>query len=403
MFDLEISSMQNEPPNRERTVQTRIGETSKPPASDDTAEDNMSAQHGEVRTGEDPTKAILSESGLNNKHLCDYVVNVATGCRHGCKFCYVPSTPNIRTRPEMLEEEVDVEDGQREWGNYVLYRDGLGEQLDEHLDRKRTWKETKKGCGIVGISFSTDCYMDGRAGEITRNVVKALAGHEQYARVLTRNPILALQDADVFQEAGDYVTIGSSIPCMKTEQVRAIEPRAPSPQHRIRGLKEFNEMGVQTYVSMSPTYPTQDKEDLREQLKRVAECDPAVVFHEPINPRGANFEMTVKAAKEAGQDDLACELNKLRDRDYWVNYATNHFRWVQEISEELRLPIHLWPDKELEKLADGPESEWLQSWRDRQSPEEFANRDTPDSAPPDSAKDTRRPEVMERIRPTSPG
>lgn len=337
----------------------------------------MATQHGEVTTGEDPTKAILSESGLNSKHLCDYVVNVATGCRHGCKFCYVPSTPNIRTRPEMLKEEANVNDGQREWGNYVLYRDGLGERLDEHLDRKRSWKETEKGCGIVGISFSTDCYMDGRAGEITRNVVKALADHGRYARVLTRNPILALQDADVFQEAGEYVTIGSSIPCMKAEQVRAIEPRAPSPEHRLRGLKEFNEMGVQTYVSMSPTYPTQDKEDLRKQLKRISECDPDVVFHEPINPRGANFEMTVEAAKEAGETDLARELNDLRDQEYWLNYALSHFRWVQEIGEEIGLPIHLWPDKELVNLASSDESDWLQTWRDRQSPEEFAGRETP--------------------------
>lgn len=377
-----MSSMQNEPHHDKRSDNGRIRETSKSPASDGIAEDYMRSQHGEVRTGEDPTKAILSESGLNSKHLCDYVVNVATGCRHGCKFCYVPSTPNIRTRHDMLKKEVNVEDGQREWGNYVLYRDGLGERLAEHLDRKRSWKETEKGCGIVGISFSTDCYMDGRAGGITRNVVKALANHEVYARVLTRNPILALQDADVFQEAGEYVTIGSSIPSMNADQVRAIEPRAPSPQHRLRGLKKFDDMGVQTYVSMSPTYPKQTKNDLQELMESIAECNPAVVFHEPINPRGANFEMTVEAAKEEGQATLARELNALRDREYWVKYATTHLRWVQEISEEIGLPVHLWPDKELVKLTDSIESEWLQAWRDRQSPEEFAGRDTPNSAVP---------------------
>ena len=353
--------------------------TSERPAENHTKKDTMNTGQGEVRTGKDPTEAILSESGLNSKHLCDYVVNVATGCRHGCKFCYVPSTPNIRTRPEMLEEEVDVEDSQQEWGNYVLYREGLGKRLDEHLDRKRSWKRTEKGCGIVGISFSTDCYMDGRAGGITRNVVRTLAEHEKYARVLTRNPILALQDSDVFQEAGEYVTIGSSIPCMKVDQVQAIEPRAPSPEHRLRGLKEFNEMGVQTYVSMSPTYPTQTEEDIREQLERIAECDPGVVFHEPINPRGSNFEMTVQAAKDADEETLARELNDLRDREYWMNYALSHFKWVQEIGEEFGLPIHLWPDKELVNFAPPEESEWLQSWRDRQSPEKFGGRDIPTS------------------------
>lgn len=350
--------------------------------SDSGSKTEMVTQQGEVKTAKDPTKAILSESGLHSKHLCDYVVNVATGCRHGCKFCYVPSTPNIRTRPEMLEDQADVKDPQREWGNYVLYRDGLGDRLNDHLERKQTWKQTEKGCGIVGISFSTDCYMDGRAGKITRNVVEALADHNRYARVLTRNPILALQDEDVFKQAGEYVTIGSSIPCMKTEEVRAIEPRAPPPEHRLRGLKEFNELGVQTFVSLSPTYPTQSRRDLRKQLEHIAECDPAVVFHEPINPRGANFEMTVEAAKDAGQEDLARELSELRNQDYWIKYAISHFRWVQEIGDELDLPIHLWPDKELVKLAPSPESKWLQAWRDRQSPESFAERTGPEKAVP---------------------
>jgi len=342
----------------------------------------MSNPPNEVRTGEDPTKAILSESGLNSKHLCDYVVNVATGCRHGCKFCYVPSTPNIRTRPDMLEEEADVKNGQKEWGSYVLYRDGLGERLDGHLSRKQTWRETRRGQGVVGVSFSTDCYMDGRAGEITRNVVEALTKHEKYTRVLTRNPILALQDIDVFEQAGEYVTIGSSVPCMDADQVGAIEPSAPAPEHRLRGLEEFNEHGMQTFVSLSPTYPTQNREDIREQLERVARCDPAVVFHEPINPRGGNFGMTVKAAEDAGEENLAAELKNLRNQQEWVEYSVKHLRWVQEIGRDLGLPIHLWPDKELIKHVSDETAVWLQSWRDRQSPEDFANRSTPTTEPP---------------------
>ncbi len=343
---------------------------------------HMSDKHDGLRTGEDPTKAILSESGLNSKHLCDYVVNVATGCRHGCKFCYVPSTPNIRTRPDMLEEEVDVENGQKEWGSYVLYRDGLGERLDTHLDRKRTWRETRRGQGVVGVSFSTDCYMDGRAGAITRNVVEALTSHEKYTRVLTRNPILALQDLDVFQEGGKYVTIGSSIPCLDADQVGAIESSAPAPELRLRGLQEFNDHGIQTFVSMSPTYPTQDKADLRAQMEEIAVCDPAVIFHEPINPRGGNFEMTVQAARDAGEDELAASLDALRDREQWIEYATNHLQWMQELGRELELPVHLWPDKQLIKYVTEEEAAWLQSWRDRQSPEEFAEREVPSGTPP---------------------
>jgi DNA repair photolyase len=336
-----------------------------------------------VTTGEDPTKAVLSESGLHKKHLCDYVINVATGCRHGCKFCYVPSTPAVRTRPEMLKEHADVDNAQQEWGKYVLYRDGLGERLEGILERKRTWKETENGCGVVGISFGTDCYMDGRAGKITRNVVDALANDGRDARVLTRNPILALQDADVFEAAGEHVTIGSSIPCMDAEQVRAIEPSAPAPEHRLRGLEEFNDRGVQTFVSMSPTYPTQDRSDLRAQLETVAECDPAVVFHEPINPRGGNFAMTVQAAREAGELQLANALESLKNRDTWLDYSLNQFAAVQQAGEELGLPVHLWPDDQHLKHTEGAVQEWMQAWRDRQSPEPFGGRDLPEEPMPE--------------------
>jgi DNA repair photolyase len=336
-----------------------------------------------VTTGEDPTEAVLSESGLHKKHLCDYVINVATGCRHGCKFCYVPSTPAVRTRPEMLKEHADVDNAQQEWGKYVLYRDGLGERLEGILERKRTWKETENGCGVVGISFGTDCYMDGRAGKITRNVVEALANDGRDARVLTRNPILALQDADVFEAAGEHVTIGSSIPCMDAEQVRAIEPSAPAPEHRLRGLEEFNDRGVQTFVSMSPTYPTQDRDDLRAQLETVAECEPAVVFHEPINPRGGNFAMTVQAAREAGELQLADALESLKDRETWLDYSLNQFAAVQRAGEQLELPVHLWPDDQHLKHTEGSVQEWMQAWRDRQSPEPFGDRDLPDKPMPE--------------------
>lgn len=347
-----------------------------------TEQKGMATTDDQVRTGDDPTEAVLSESGLNKKHLCDYVVNVATGCRHGCKFCYVPSTPAVRTRPEMLKEELDVDSAQGEWGSYVLYRDDIVDRIDGILDRKQTWKETRRGCGVVGISFGTDCYMDGRAGKITREVVRALAEHNRYARVLTRNPILALQDIDAFQKAGEYVTVGSSIPSFNRDQVAAIEPNAPAPEHRLRGLAEFSEMGVETFVSMSPTYPTMTREEMRNHLQRIASINPSVIFHEPINPRSGNFQMTIRAALEAGEEKLHAELDRIRSQKEWLDYSLRQFTWMQDLGAELDLPVHLWPDKRQINMAEPEVESWLREWKTRRSPEEFANRDTPKEAMP---------------------
>lgn len=331
------------------------------------------------RQGPDPTKAVLSKSKLNKKALCDYVINVATGCSHGCKFCYVPSTPTIRTRPDMLKEHVDVDEPQQEWGNYVLYRDDLHERLADLLENKRQWKETRRGRGVVGVSFGTDPYMNPRAGRISRGVLSELTDHERYVRVQTRNPMMALTNLPTFRDAGKFATIGTSIPSMDDKLVSSLEVNAPPPTHRLRGLRKFAEAGVQVYVSMSPTYPTDSREDLRDTLAQIKSIDPAVVFHEPINHRGGNFDMMIDAANEAGENALAESLESVRTDYEWAEYAFKHLRWVQEIGEELDLPVHLWPDRKLLDLLDGDRAEWVSEWLDRQSPEPFADREPPDT------------------------
>lgn len=282
----------------------------------------------------------------------------------------------------MLKEEVGVENPQEEWGLYVLYRDHIPEELPGILDRKRTWKTTEQGCGVVGISFGTDCYMDPRAGEITSSTVATLADHNKHARVLTRNPVLAAQDMDVFRDAAPYVTVGSSINSLDDDVVQAIEVNAPPPSQRLRGLRKFADNDVPVYVSMSPTYPTMGREDIRNLLEEIATLDPQVVFHEPINPRGANFQMTVEAAWDAGHDELGAALAELRSEDAWVEYACNHFKYVQEAAQELDVPIHLWPDENLISLVSGDREAWLKGWFNRQSPEPFGGRDLPSSDRP---------------------
>lgn len=326
----------------------------------------------ETSAAVDPTKAILSESNLNHKNLCDYVINVATGCSHGCKFCYVPSTPAITSRQDMLKDEAGVSESQREWGKYVLYRDHLPERLRVALDRKRTWEHTEDGRGVVMLSSGTDCYQDRRTAQITRGCVIELVNHDKPVRILTRSPAV-VRDLDVFKAADGLVTVGSSIPCLDDAQVRAIEPGAPAPSARLDALETISDAGVPVYVSMSPTYPTQDESDLRHLLQTFKQrLDLDVVFHEPINPRGANFDMTIEAAEQAGQQTLATELRKLKDRDYWVDYAVTQLETVKRLGEDLGVPVHLWPDKQLISHLEGSQKERMRKARERMSsPESY--------------------------------
>lgn len=343
----------------------------------DCAMDQDGEERGNLRLNADPTKAVLSESSLNEKSLCDYVINVATGCLHGCKFCYVPTTPAVESREEMLSEKAEVEDAQRDWGSYLLYRDDLPERLHQELGQREEdeWECTERGRGIVMLSSGTDCYQDRRTAQITRGCVQELVDRGKPVRILTRSPNV-LRDIDLFREADGLVTVGSSIPSFDTDLVRAMEPNAPPPKERWEALDELQKKEVPVYVSMSPTYPTMDEDNFWNLLTFFKALDPEVIFHEPINPRGANFQMCMHAAQEAGYNELREELEKLQDHDYWVDYALNHIDLVHKVAEEVGgLTIHTWPDRQLVDSTNGEIRKQLKEMRHAVSPEGFAMDD----------------------------
>lgn len=179
----------------------------------DCAQTAQSDAESQLVVNTDPTEAVLSESRLHKKSLCDYVINVATGCRHGCKFCYVPTTPAIESRCEMLDNRAEVTDVQQEWGKYLLYRDDLPERLRTALETMDDWKYTDRGRGVVMLSSGTDCYQDRRAAQITRGCIQELIAHDRPVRVLTRSPAM-VRDIELFKEAGELITVGSSIPSL---------------------------------------------------------------------------------------------------------------------------------------------------------------------------------------------
>jgi DNA repair photolyase len=353
-------------------------------------------EHQGFTSNTDPTKAVLSKSSLHKKSLCDYVINVATGCKHGCEFCYVPTTPAIENREDMLNEQANVEDSQQEWGSYLLYRDDLPERLHDVLENEDDWKETDRGRGAVMLSSGTDCYQDRRAAQITRGCVQELVKHDKPVRILTRSPAV-VRDIDIFQAADGLVTVGSSIPSFDTGLVKALEPNAPPPSARYEALDEIQRTGVPVFVSMSPTYPTMDEDDFWKLLTFFKGLNPEVIFHEPINPRGKNFQMCVNAVDKTGFTGIADELRKLQDHQYWVEYAVEQINLVQQLADEIGVTVHSWPDRELIQSTSGELCRKLKAMQKAVSPEDFA-RKTPDlSKNKSQSQIAEDPEAIQRM------
>ncbi len=285
----------------------------------------------------------------------------------------------------MLNEQADVDDAQQDWGSYLLYRDDLPERLHQVLDERdpSERKQTDRGRGVVMLSSGTDCYQDRRAAQITRGCVKELIAHELPVRILTRSPAV-VRDLDLFKQAGDLITVGSSIASLDTELVSAMEPNAPPPMARWEALDTLQQADVPVFVSMSPTYPGMDKYEIDNLLGHFSALGAEVVFHEPINPRGANFELCRAAAKDAGRDDIARTLETFaNDHQAWVEYALKQINLVQRRATRYdNLNVHSWPDDQLIKATSGQLNQQLRAMQQAVSPEQFGSH----SPKPDSSQ-----------------
>jgi len=126
---------------------------------------------------------------VRQKALCDYVINPAVGCLHGCTFCYVPATPTVRMRARELAAS-GVSDPQLGWGSYLFYRANVVQALERQLagKRTRTWKKTPSGRGVVLMSSTTDPFLNKRTGNMTTNCVRLLLERDRRVRILTRSP-----------------------------------------------------------------------------------------------------------------------------------------------------------------------------------------------------------------------
>jgi hypothetical protein len=75
----------------------------------------------------------IERNNFKFKSLSSWAFNIAVGCSHACRFCYVPSAATIKQGPTLAGYGVTDPDG--EWGEYALLR---------HFDEKVFLASLKK-------------------------------------------------------------------------------------------------------------------------------------------------------------------------------------------------------------------------------------------------------------------
>jgi DNA repair photolyase len=301
----------------------------------------------------------LAKNGFKNKSLSDWAVNIAVGCRHACRFCYVPSSATIKQGPNL--EPLGIEDPDREWGDYVLLRTWDPDVFRRDVraaNNKPRDKLKRDGNRAVMYCSTTDPYQVFPAGPLQHFLASAarkmvresleiiLRESTLNVRILTRSP-LAKRDFDLFEEFAkqNRILFGMSVPTTNESLQKVYEPKAPAARARFDTLKAARDAGVPVYVAMAPIYPECDEADIRKTLAEIEAVNPLTVFVEGINLRAENAKR-IWASEEGSAYTGARRTEVFKSLPSARKYVLDTLKLVERLAPEFGLsePLHLWPD-----------------------------------------------------------
>jgi len=168
----------------------------------------------------EPRGAALEYSPLS--------VNLYRGCGHGCTYCYAPSCLRMN-RDEFHDPQP---------------RKGIIAQVEKDV-AKLDGDERP-----VLLCFTCDPYQPiEREHRLTRQAIQIMAGRLN-VQVLTKNGPLAMDDLDLFVEAG--VAFGQTLLWHDDNLRRQYEPYAASVSERVACFVEAKARGLQTWMSVEP-------------------------------------------------------------------------------------------------------------------------------------------------------
>lgn len=210
-------------------------------------------------------------------------INPYTGCAFGCAYCYaryahryaweradaagrVDAAAEAPSMPPWLafERRIMVKHNAAD-----ALRRALRQGSDRHLGLVR-------GEAIV-IGTATDPYQPAeRRYRITRQILEELAEYEGLRiNIITKSPLIT-RDIDLLARLSRRSEIGVhlSLITLRRDLARRLEPRAPTPEARVRALARLREAGIDAGINCMPVLPgiTDNPTDLEALVKRVSEA-----------------------------------------------------------------------------------------------------------------------------------
>ena len=185
----------------------------------------------------------------------DLSINPYRGCEHGCIYCYARPTHSYLDLSPGLDFETRI-----------VAKVNAAERLQEALASPRYTPM------MLNIGSATDAYQPvERRLRITRSVIEVLAEARHPFSIVTKSAGVE-RDLDLLAPlaAARLAAVYVSITTLDPGLARILEPRAASPQRRLKLIEALSRAGVPVGVSVSPVIPFINEPELERILEAAA-------------------------------------------------------------------------------------------------------------------------------------
>jgi len=170
----------------------------------------------------------------------DKSINPYRGCSHGCVYCFARPTHAYLGLSPGLDFETKL-----------FYKADAVRLLEAELAKP------KYRCTPIALGINTDGYQPlEKRLEITRSILTVLARCRHPVTIVTKSA-LVVRDIDLLADLAKdrLVSVMFSITSLTNDIKRTLEPRAASPEARLRAMQELVKAGIPAGVLVAPVIP----------------------------------------------------------------------------------------------------------------------------------------------------
>jgi DNA repair photolyase len=201
---------------------------------------------------EQTVKSILSGNDSPDIPF-DLSINPYRGCEHGCVYCFARPTHSYLNLSPGLDFETKI-----------IAKVNAVERL------RATLSASSYEPLPLNIGSATDAYQPvERRLRITRGLIEMLAQFRHAFSIITKSSGIE-RDIDLLAPLAreNLVAVYVSVPTIDGALARIMEPRAASPERRIKTIEMLARAGIPVGVSVSPVIPFINEPELERVLER---------------------------------------------------------------------------------------------------------------------------------------